>query len=84
MAIYLEPKEAEYLRGLLQPIILNKTGEYWLADYILKEVESDQSIKQDQANCAHEEGTYTGEKTCCMKCGAFFEKGQSHSWTLNR
>lgn len=76
MAIYLEDKE----RNLLVKLLEKYPKTWWIHYSVLKKVKADQLRIEKIRNCKHEKGTYTGKKTCCVKCDAYFEEGMGFEW----
>lgn len=49
-----------------------------------KMLAADRERLEKQQQCEHVEGTYTGHKKCCAKCGANYLPGHFHEWTLDK
>lgn len=81
MALYLEPKEKDLLKPILKSMVETKTGEYWIAESILKKIYSDEQRLEEMKNCKHEYGEYKGKKECCTKCHNL-DIGMGESWEL--
>ena len=77
MAIYLLPEETKYLKDLLE-----KQPKWWVKDKLIEKIEDDQFRRGEMAVCNHSKAEYVGEKTCCSKCGSFYEPGMKVTWQL--
>lgn len=79
MAIYLDDQTRPYLERLVKNI--KET------DFIGKRVQSilrdDRERLEIMGKCEHEEAKFTGQKTCCKKCEAYFKEGQGIIWEEN-
>lgn len=76
--IYLLPEETKYLLELLK-----KQPEFWVRDKIIEKLEDDVNEKERHEKCEHVKGAYTGTKTCCKKCGAYYEEGMGVKWMVD-
>lgn len=54
----------------------------FVAERIQGSLETDAARIKVIAECEHVKGQYVGEKTCCAKCGSFYEPGMGQGWTL--
>lgn len=75
--IYLLPEETKYLLDLLQ-----KQPEWWGRDKLIEKIQDDKNEKTQRKYCKHIKGTYRGTKTCCAKCGGYYEGGMGVKWEL--
>lgn len=54
----------------------------WKGKLFVKQLESDRKRVEAIEQCDHTPRVYQGRKTCCGKCGAFYQKGMGFTWTL--
>lgn len=80
MAIYLDEQTRPYLERLLKNI---KETDF-IGKRIQGMLEADAKRLDEISKCEHISGEYIGHKTCCTKCGSFFEPGMGQSWTLKQ
>lgn len=81
MQISLLPEEVNYIYSLVSKDIKQSN---WVRTHILTKIEAGWNEQDHRANCQHERGLYIGKKTCCVKCGGYFEEGQGEEWELIR
>jgi hypothetical protein len=82
MAIYLDHQTRPYLERLIKKQI-EKSDKDFIAQRVMGMLEADWKRLERMGECEHEEGTYTGKKTCCKKCEAVYKEGQGISWELD-
>lgn len=77
---------ALYLDNQTRPYLERKFKDVAESDFIGKRVQKmladDRSWHDDMAECDHIATDYVGVKTCCGKCGAFYEEGMGQTWTM--
>jgi hypothetical protein len=77
MQISIDSIQAEYLLNIL------KNETWWCATKLISSIETGFKIENERKNCKHKQGSYTGRRTCCVKCGGYSE-GDGESWTLKK
>lgn len=80
MPIYLDNQTRPVLKRLLEKRMKESPKDF-VSERILRAVEADERRLESITNCEHEVGEFTGHKTCCVKCGAYFEPGMGFSWS---
>lgn len=78
MAIYLDEQTRPYLERLVKNI---KETDF-IGKRVQKMLEADRERLNLLGSCDRVEGSYTGHKECCAKCGAFYKTGMGESWIL--
>lgn len=78
MALYLDDQTRPYLESKFK-IVDEKD---FIGKRIQSMLEADKARLDHMAECEHVEGAYIGDKTCCIKCEAYFEPGQGERWKL--
>ena len=76
MALYLDEQTRPYLKKLLKDVKEND----WIGQRLQKMVEADTMRLSDISECDHIPTEYIGKKTCCGKCGSFFQTGMGEEW----
>lgn len=80
MAIYLDDQTRPYLERLVKNI--KDT------DFIGKRVQgllkADRERLEQMATCEHIEAEGRGKKTCCLKCGSYYQVGMGEEWELKQ
>lgn len=74
--IYLTKSEVEYLKTKLAGI------DFYISQDILTKLIAQEEEWAGIEECPHKMGAYTGEKTCCVRCGAFYDPGMGETWIL--
>jgi hypothetical protein len=86
MAIYLDEQTGPMLKALLKREIKRLPSNF-VAERLLKMVESDEERKATIDSCEHDWNPMTGHKTQCNKCGGLldgFEEWTSDSFLRER
>lgn len=78
MALYLD----DQTRGWLERKTRNVADTDFIGKRVQKMIETDSQRLDDMAVCDHQPVHYIGEKTCCGRCGSFYEKGMGQTWTM--
>ena len=79
MAIYLDDQTRTYLERKFKTV----SDTDFIGKRVQGMLESDRRRIENIAQCDHVAGEYEGNKTCCTKCDAFYEKGMGQSWRLS-
>ena len=75
MALYLDDQTRPHLERIYK--VVSDTD--FVGKRIQGMLEADKQRLDDIGGCAHTPTTYTGTKTCCGKCGSFYEEGMGQT-----
>jgi hypothetical protein len=78
MALYLDEQTRPYLEKKFE----NTEDWDWIGKRIQTMLKADRERLEKIALCEHVAGEYVGKKTCCTKCGSYFDEGMGQNWTL--
>ena len=77
MAIYLDDQTRTWMERAV-----NKASESdFIAKRLSKMLQADRERLELMGTCEHERAEFFGNKTCCSKCGSFYEVGMGESWS---
>lgn len=83
MAIYLDDQTRPVYTRILKKWIIEHPKDF-VAERLWKGLESDNKRLEEISHCEHIKGEYTGEQSCCSKCGSFFDPCMGQHWTLKK
>jgi len=79
MALHLDGQTRPYLERLFKNV---REGDF-IGKRVQKMLVADRERLEMLSACEHEADDFTGKKTCCGKCGAFYEAGMYEEWISN-
>jgi hypothetical protein len=83
MPIYLDEQTRPVLESIIKKWIELHPKDF-VAERIQKSLASDQARLDSISQCQHTTARYVGTKTCCAKCGSFYEPGMGEKWSLEK
>lgn len=79
MAIYLDQQTRPVLKRIIKKWQEAHPKDF-VADRIMGSIITDEKRLEEIAFCQHTIARYVGKKTCCSKCGAYYNPGMGFDW----
>lgn len=78
MALYLDEQTRPYLEAKFKTV----PDSDFIGKRIQGMLKADSERLDEIDACFHLPADYVGKKTCCSKCGSFFDEGMGQTWTI--